>query len=101
MTLNQIKTLFEREYNSTFEGDFATYENGEYVDERQQDFFDGFNAGIKKQSALIAILLKPLQACDDAMEYMSEYDIPIALPTQVKEALQAARDSGYWNEKGE
>lgn len=31
-----------------------------------------------------------LQACHEAMEYMSEYDIPIALPDQVKAALEKA-----------
>ena len=49
----------------------------------------------QQQATLIAILLKPLQACDEAMDYMSEYDIPIMLPTQVKEALQAANDAGF------
>lgn len=53
------------------------------------------------QSALIELLIIPLRSCDNAMAYMSEYDIPIMLPTQVKEALQAARDNGYWNENGE
>jgi hypothetical protein len=46
MTLNEIKCLFEREYNSYFEGDFTTYENGEYVDAHQQDLFDGFKSGV-------------------------------------------------------
>jgi hypothetical protein len=35
-------------------------------------------------------LLATLQACDEAMEYMSEYDIPITLPGQVKAALKKA-----------
>ena len=35
-------------------------------------------------------LLAALQACDEAMEYMSEYDIPIPLPGQVKAALKKA-----------
>lgn len=32
-----------------------------------------------------------LQACHEAMAYMSEYDIPITLPDQVKAALAKAR----------
>jgi hypothetical protein len=35
-------------------------------------------------------LLAALQACDEAMKYMSEYDIPITLPAQVKAALKKA-----------
>jgi single-strand DNA-binding protein len=35
-------------------------------------------------------LLEALIACDEAMEYMSEYDIPITLPQQVKDAITKA-----------
>ncbi|MGB4499625.1 MAG: hypothetical protein WBI40_13135 [Methylococcaceae bacterium] len=35
-------------------------------------------------------LLEALIACDEAMEYMSEYDIPITLPQQVKDAIAKA-----------
>jgi hypothetical protein len=35
-------------------------------------------------------LLAALQACDEAMEYISEYDIPITLPDQVKAAIKKA-----------
>jgi hypothetical protein len=35
-------------------------------------------------------LLEALLACDEAMEYMSEYDIPITLPEQVKAAIRKA-----------
>jgi hypothetical protein len=35
-------------------------------------------------------LLAALQACDEAMAYMSEYDIPIMLPAQVKAAIRKA-----------
>lgn len=35
-------------------------------------------------------LLDALIACNDAMEYMSEYDIPIYLPQQVKDAISKA-----------
>jgi hypothetical protein len=36
-------------------------------------------------------LLDALQACNDAMEYMSEYDIPVTLPHQVKAAITKAK----------
>ena len=35
-------------------------------------------------------LLEALKACDEAMSYMSEYDIPITLPAQVKAAITKA-----------
>lgn len=35
-------------------------------------------------------LLKALQACDEAMSYMSEYDIPLHLPFRVKAAIAKA-----------
>ena len=38
-------------------------------------------------------LLDALIACDESMEYMSEYDIPITLPQQVKDAIAKATDA--------
>ncbi|WP_039754887.1 hypothetical protein, partial [Chromobacterium haemolyticum] len=35
-------------------------------------------------------LLAVLRECDEAMAYMSEYDIPLTLPDRVKEAIAAA-----------
>lgn len=35
-------------------------------------------------------LLEALKACDEAMDYMSEYDIPLTLPDQVKAAISKA-----------
>jgi hypothetical protein len=35
-------------------------------------------------------LLEVLLACDEAMGYMSEYDIPITLPEKVKAAIRKA-----------
>lgn len=35
-------------------------------------------------------LLEALQACDEAMAYMSEYDIPLHLPFRVKAAIAKA-----------
>jgi len=32
-------------------------------------------------------LVDALMACDEAMGYMSEYDIPLTLPKQVKDAI--------------
>ena len=36
----------------------------------------------------LATALAALEACDEAMAYMSEYDIPIMLPDQVKEGIK-------------
>jgi len=36
-------------------------------------------------------MLEALIACDEAMEYMSEYCIPINLPEKVKAAIKKAR----------
>lgn len=35
-------------------------------------------------------MLEALKACHEAMAYMSEYDIPITLPAQVKAAIEEA-----------
>lgn len=35
-------------------------------------------------------ILSALKACHEAMDYMSEYDIPITLPEQVKAAIRKA-----------
>jgi hypothetical protein len=48
---------------------------------------------VKANARLIAAapdLLEVLLACDEAMGYMSEYDIPIMLPAQVKAAIRKA-----------
>ena len=45
--------------------------------------------------AQLTTALAALEACDEAMGYMSEYDIPITLPDQVKEAI-AAIGGGEW-----
>lgn len=36
-------------------------------------------------------LLEALEACHEAMQYMSEYDIPISLPGKVEAAIKRAR----------
>lgn len=43
-------------------------------------------------------MLEALIACDEAMAYMSEYDIPITLPEQVKAAIKRARGT-YGNKR--
>lgn len=39
------------------------------------------------ENGAIGAMLNALKACNEAMSYMSEYDIPIALPGTVKEAI--------------
>jgi|DEB19_MinimDraft_3_1074340.scaffolds.fasta_scaffold255431_2 crotonobetainyl-CoA:carnitine CoA-transferase CaiB-like acyl-CoA transferase len=41
--------------------------------------------------AQLATALIALEACDEAMAYMSEYDIPIMLPDDVKEAIKTIK----------
>ncbi len=45
---------------------------------------------IADRDIIIEELLEALIACNDAMEYMSEYDIPITLPQQVRDAIAKA-----------
>lgn len=54
----------------------------------------GFNVPTLANAQLIAAapeLLEALEACNEAMSYMSEYDIPINLPEKVKAAISKAR----------
>ena len=59
--------------------------------------YDGVHYGEAEQTRanarLIAAapdMLAVLQACHEAMSYMSEYDIPLTLPGQVKAAIAKA-----------
>lgn len=45
-------------------------------------------AELAYRDSVIDKLREALEACDEAMEYMSEYDIPLMLPEQVKSALE-------------
>lgn len=58
--------------------DHLTRENAEQI---------GEIVALKEQRAE---LLAALRACDEAMTYMSEYDIPLTLPAQVKAAIAKA-----------
>jgi hypothetical protein len=54
----------------------------------------GIDSTAKANARLIAAapdLYDALQACHEAMQYMSEYDIPINLPGKVEAALNKAR----------
>ncbi len=42
-----IRAAFERLTESLYEGDFATYESGDYVNEIQQYQWEGFHDGWK------------------------------------------------------
>ena len=49
--------------------------------------------GAEREARLMAVnqeLVKALKSCDEAMNYMSEYDIPLTLPEQVKAAIRKA-----------
>lgn len=48
---------------------------------------------LRRLHAINAELVKALKECDEAMSYMSEYDIPLTLPSQVKDALTKAERS--------
>ncbi len=48
------------------------------------------SAELRRLHAINAELVEALKACDEAMSYMSEYDIPLTLPSKVKEALAKA-----------
>lgn len=57
------------------------------------DINDGQGSIPEANARLIAAapdLLEALKACDEAMSYMSEYDIPITLPDMVKAAIAKA-----------
>ncbi len=45
---------------------------------------------LRRLHALNAELLEVLKSCDEAMDYMSEYDIPLTLPSRVKAAIAKA-----------
>lgn len=53
---------------------------------------------LAKDRQVIQQLAEALRQCDEAMEYMSEYDIPIMLPDNVKQALAVAEP--YLQKKG-
>ena len=55
---------------------------------RRYDHADGaLYLELKQEQGTLLRVREVLNQCDEAMEYMSEYDIPIALPDNVKQAL--------------
>lgn len=50
-----------------------------------------WNAGQAAELERLKPVIDALQSCSDAMDYMSEYDIPIGLPLRVSEALRLAK----------
>lgn len=68
----------------------------------QQEKIDGLSGVVKSQKQTADALIKKLKAaekreaelvevlrqCDEAMDYISEYDIPLCLPQDIKKALE-------------
>ena len=52
-------------------------------------------AAAKSRDELIGKLVVVLQKCDEAMHYVSEYDIPLCLHDNIKQALAEAKAQGY------
>ncbi len=50
-------------------------------------------AKMVRLESINAILLSALKECDEAMVYMSEYDIPLTLPETVKIAIAKAEQA--------
>ena len=40
-------------------------------------------------------MLDALEMCNEAMAYMSEYDIPLTMPDRVRDAINRAKDLPY------
>lgn len=51
--------------------------------------------GVFPVAGWLKMILDALCECDEAMSYMSEYDIPLGLPHRVRAALDAAINAGY------
>ena len=52
----------------------------------QQDF-----EALQRVNQINAEMLAVLEECDEAMAYMSEYDIPLCLPDRVKAVIAKAK----------
>lgn len=50
-----------------------------------------WDAATRTERQRLQPVIDALQSCSDAMDYMSEYDIPVNLPLRVSEALRKAR----------
>lgn len=57
----------------------------------QADLLAFAGALIEEERQRLQPVVEALQSCSDAMDYMSEYDIPINLPFRVSEALKTAK----------
>ena len=51
----------------------------------------GWKAGQAAERERLQPVIDSLQECHEAMEYMSEYDIPIGLPIRVRTALKIVK----------
>lgn len=53
------------------------------------------NQTLRQQLDAFPDMLDALEMCDEAMEYMSEYDIPLTMPERVKDAINRAKGLPY------
>lgn len=77
----------------TFDEYWATVDHYRYCEYCAKD---AWNAAQQAELERLQPVIEALQECSDAMNYMSEYDIPLTLPDRVKAALESA---GYVEEE--
>jgi len=71
-------------------GEIRTQDNLKVITDINYRLRDGCGEANAKLIAAAPDLLAALIACDEAMEYISEYDIPLTLQQQVKDAIAKA-----------
>lgn len=68
----------------------AAMSNHSDIDTLEQEIKQ-VRARLERVESEHADMLSALTECDEAMEYMSEYDIPLCLPERVKSAIAKAQ----------
>ena len=86
MTFEEIKAVAETWFEwDTDRRDYTTYTSAMLF---ARDMYERGQAAERQR---LQPAIEALQSCSDAMDYMSEYDIPIGLPLRVSEALRLAK----------